>query len=55
MVETLRSKGYNPEVAAGPDGFLRVSAVTFETLDEAKTALASFNTGFPETWISRSR
>lgn len=55
MVETLRSRGYNPEVAAGPDSFLRVSAVTFETLEEAKTALASLNPGFPETWICKSR
>ncbi|HUW92234.1 MAG TPA: SPOR domain-containing protein [Bacteroidales bacterium] len=55
MVEKLRSKGYNPEVAAGPGGFLRVSAVTFESFAEAKTALASLNTVFPETWICKSR
>lgn len=55
MVEKLRGRGYNPEVAAGPNGFLRVSAVTFESLAEAEAALASLNTVFPETWICRAR
>jgi cell division septation protein DedD len=55
MVEKLRSRGYNPEVAAGPDGYLRVSAVTFESLAEAKGALASLTKVFPETWVCKAR
>ncbi len=55
MVEKLRSRGYSPEVAAGPDGFLRVSAVTFESFAEAAEALASFSTVFPETWVCKTR
>lgn len=55
MVEKLRSRGYSPEVAAGPNGYLRVSAVTFESLAEAKEALASLSTAFPETWVCKAR
>jgi len=55
MVEKLRSRGYSPEVAAGPDGYLRVSAVTFESLAEAKEALASLTKVFPETWVCKAR
>jgi cell division septation protein DedD len=55
MVEKLRSRGYSPEVAAGPNGYLRVSAVTFESLAEAREALASLITAFPETWICKAR
>lgn len=55
MVEKLRSRGYSPEVAAGPNGYLRVSAVTFESFTEAKDALASLITAFPETWVCKAR
>ncbi|HSO77990.1 MAG TPA: SPOR domain-containing protein, partial [Bacteroidales bacterium] len=55
MVEKLRSRGYSPEVAAGPNGYLRVSAVTFESLAEAKEALASLSAVFPETWVCKAR
>ncbi len=55
MVEKLRSRGYSPEVAAGPDGYLRVSAVTFESLAEAREALASLTKVFPETWVCKAR
>ena len=55
MVEKLRSRGYSPEVAAGPDGYLRVSAVTFESLAEAKEALTSLSKVFPETWVCKAR
>lgn len=55
MVEKLRSRGYSPEVAAGPNGYLRVSAVTFESFTEAKEALASLITAFPETWVCKAR
>ena len=38
MIEKLRKMGYDPEVAGGPDGFLRVSAESFDTVDGGKGA-----------------
>jgi nucleoid DNA-binding protein len=55
MVDKLRRKGYDPEVAAGPDGFLRVSAVSYGTLDEAKAVLPKLLAEYPGTWIYKSR
>lgn len=55
MVDKLRRKGYDPEVAAGPDGFLRVSAVSYGTLDEAKAVLPKLLAEYPGTWIFKSR
>lgn len=55
MVDKLRTKGYDPEVAAGPDGFLRVSAVSYGTLDEAKAVLPKILAEYPGTWIFKSR
>ena len=55
MVDKLRNKGYDPEVAAGPDGFLRVSAATFSTLDEAKTVLLKLTVIYPGAWIYKTR
>ncbi len=55
MVETLRSQGFDPEVAGGPDGFLRVSAQSYETLDEARTALHKASKNFPGAWVCKSR
>jgi len=55
MVDKLRKLGYDPEVAGGPDGFLRVSANSFATLDEAKIALEKIRAGFPGSWVYKSR
>ena len=55
MVEKLRRQGFDPEVAGGPDGFLRVSAVSFDNIDDAKTSLAKLRTDFPGAWVYRSR
>ncbi|MCK7538161.1 MAG: SPOR domain-containing protein [Marinilabiliales bacterium] len=46
MVEKLRKLGFDPEVAGGPDGFLRVSAESFGTLDEARAALGQVHEEF---------
>jgi cell division septation protein DedD len=55
MVEKLRRRGFDPEVAGGPDGFLRVSAVSFDNIDDAKISLAKLRTDFPGAWVYRSR
>jgi len=55
MVEKLRRQGYDPEVAGGPDGFLRVSAQAFPTLDEAKVVLEKLRPEFPGAWVYKSR
>jgi hypothetical protein len=55
MVEKLRRQGFDPEVAGGPDGFLRVSAVSFDNIDDAKTSLAKLRSDFPGAWVYRSR
>ncbi len=55
MVDKLRKLGYDPEVAGGPDGFLRVSANSFATLDEAKIALEKVRAGLPGSWVYKSR
>jgi hypothetical protein len=39
MIEKLRKIGYDPEMTGGPDGFLRVSAVSFDSVEEAKAAI----------------
>ncbi|MDM8001720.1 MAG: SPOR domain-containing protein [Bacteroidota bacterium] len=55
MVEKLRRLGYDPEVAGGPDGFLRVSAQAFPTLDEAKVVLDRLKKDFPGAWVFKTR
>jgi nucleoid DNA-binding protein len=55
MVEKLRRLGYDPEVAGGPDGFLRVSAQAFPTLDDAKVVLDKLKKDFPGAWVFKSR
>ena len=55
MVERLRRQGFDPEVAGGPDGFLRVSAQSYATLDEARTALQKTSRDFPGAWVCKIR
>ncbi|MDX9904485.1 MAG: SPOR domain-containing protein [Bacteroidales bacterium] len=55
MVEKLRKIGFDPEVAGGPDGFLRVSAESFGTLEEALAALGDLKRDFPGAWVFKSR
>ena len=55
MVDKLRRQGFDPEVAGGPDGYLRVSAESFENIDDAKASLAKFTRNYPGAWIFRSR
>lgn len=55
MVDKLRKLGFDPEVAGGPDGYLRVSADSFATLDEAKIALNKMKGKFPGSWVYKSR
>jgi len=55
MVEKLRRQGFDPEVAGGPDGFLRVSAQAFPTLDEAKVVLEKLRREYPGAWVHKSR
>ena len=54
LVEQLRRKGYDPEMAGGPDGYLRVSAQAFSTLDEAKVLLAKMRREFPGAWVYKA-
>ncbi len=55
MVDKLRKLGFDPEVAGGPEGFLRVSAESFGTLDEAVTALGKMKKDFPGAWVHKTR
>ncbi|MDZ7633679.1 MAG: SPOR domain-containing protein [Bacteroidales bacterium] len=55
MVERLRRQGFDPEVAGGPDGFLRVSTESFGTLDEARAVLGRVQKDFPGAWVYKSR
>ncbi|MFN2336002.1 MAG: SPOR domain-containing protein [Bacteroidales bacterium] len=55
MVERLRRQGFDPEVAGGPDGFLRVSAQSFATLDEAIPVLEKARKEYPGAWVYKSR
>lgn len=54
MIRNLQSAGYSPVVAAGPDGFFRVSAGTFGTSDAAFAALLSLKKGYPGAWVCKS-
>ena len=55
MVEKLRRQGFDPEVAGGPDGYLRVSAQAFPTLDEAKVVLEKLRKEYSGAWVYKSR
>lgn len=55
MVEKLRRQGYDPEVTGGPDGFLRVSAQSYPTLDDAKVVLEKLRKEYPGAWVHKSR
>ena len=55
MIEKLRKIGYDPEMTGGPDGFLRVSAESFDTVEEAKAAHSRIIRNFPGAWIHKSR
>ncbi|MHC1731202.1 MAG: SPOR domain-containing protein [Bacteroidales bacterium] len=55
MVEKLRRQGFDPEVAGGPDGYLRVSAQSFQTLDEAKVVLGKLRKEYTGAWVYKSR
>ncbi|TNF41509.1 MAG: SPOR domain-containing protein [Bacteroidetes bacterium] len=55
MVEKLRRLGYDPEVTGGPDGFLRVSAQSYPTLDDAKVVLEKLRKEYPGAWVHKSR
>jgi len=55
MIEKLRKIGYDPEMTGGPDGFLRVSAVSYATVEEAKAAHSKIIKNFPGAWIHKSR
>jgi cell division septation protein DedD len=55
MVEELRRHGFDPEVAGGPDGYLRVGAQAFPTLDEAKVVLEKLRKEYPGAWVYKSR
>lgn len=54
MVRKLESHGYSPIVAAGPDGFFRVSAGAFGTTDEAYAAMLSLKNNYPGVWVCKS-
>jgi hypothetical protein len=55
MIEKLRKIGYDPEMTGGPDGFLRVSAESYGTVEEAKAAHSRIIKNFPGAWIHKSR
>jgi hypothetical protein len=55
MIEKLRRSGYDPEMTGGPDGYLRVSAISYPTIDEAKAAHSKLIQKFPGVWIHKSR
>jgi cell division protein FtsN len=55
MIEKLRKSGYDPEMTGGPDGYLRVSAISYATIDEAKAAHSKMIQKFPGAWIHKSR
>ncbi len=55
MMERLRRQGFDPEVAGGPDGFLRVSAQSFASLDEAIPVLEKARKDYPGAWVYKSR
>ncbi|MGE5349156.1 MAG: SPOR domain-containing protein [Actinomycetota bacterium] len=55
MVDKLRRLGYDPEMTGGPDGFLRVSAHSYPTLEEAKVVLDRLRKDYPGAWVHKSR
>lgn len=54
MIRNLQTRGFSPVVAAGPDGFFRVSAGTFGTSEEANKALKDLKGSYPGAWVCKS-
>ena len=55
LMEMLRQDGYGPELIDGPDGFKRVSAMSFTTLADAVEKKDSMEKKYQDAWIVRSK
>jgi cell division septation protein DedD len=55
MVRNLQAKGFSPDVAAGPNGFFRVCAGTYNTSEEANTFLRKMKSTYPGSWVCKTK
>ncbi len=52
LAKKLETDGYKPEIVSGPNGFLRVSVKTCQTLSEATVAQENIAGNYPGSWIA---
>jgi cell division septation protein DedD len=55
MVRNLQAKGFSPDVAAGPNGFFRVCAGTYNTSEEANAFLRKMKSTYPGSWVCKTK
>lgn len=51
LLKDLAARGYNAEMVKAANGFFRVSAESFGTMEEAKSKLSGMKESFPGIWI----
>jgi hypothetical protein len=53
QVNTLKSKGFTPEIVVAPNGFFRVCAIACRDMRTAVSKKDSISEKYPEVWISK--
>jgi nucleoid DNA-binding protein len=55
LMDRLTAKGYTPQLVEAPNGFYRVSAVSFNDLNQASAEKEVISKDFPGTWINKMK
>ena len=54
LMARLTEKGYTPQIVEAPNGFYRVSAISFTDLSMASAEKEKISKDFPGTWINKA-
>jgi nucleoid DNA-binding protein len=55
LMDRLTAKGYTPQIVEAPNGFYRVSAISFNDLNQASAEKEKISKDFPGTWINKAK
>jgi len=55
LLAMLEQDGYKPELISGPNGFIRVSAMSFTALEDAVQKKDSVGRKYPDAWIAKGK
>ena len=55
QANSLKERGFNPEIVIAPNGFFRVCAMECNDMNSATTRKDSISGQYPGTWISKKR